>query len=62
MHLELTCCFPERGVVFVELHCVGKHELDILRKLGGIGVFFALEVFLERSLIEVMNSRANKRT
>ena len=62
MHLELTCCFPERSVVFVELHCVGKHELDILRKLRGIRVFFALEVFLEESLIEVMNNRAHKRT
>ena len=62
MHLELTCCFPERGVVFVKLHCVGKHELDILRKLSGIRVFFALEVFLEASLIDAMNSRTNKRT
>jgi hypothetical protein len=36
MHLEMKRCFPERSVVFVELHCVGKHELDILRELGGI--------------------------
>ena len=52
MYLELTRCLPKRGIVFVKLHCVGKHELDILRKLGSIGVFFALEVFLKKGLIE----------
>ena len=52
MHLELTRCLPERGVVFVKLHCVRKDELNILRKLGRMGVFFAFEVFLQGSLVE----------
>jgi hypothetical protein len=45
-HLELAGCLPERGVVLVELHCVGKHELDVLRKLSNIRVLFPLKVFL----------------
>jgi hypothetical protein len=43
---ELAGSLPERGVVLVELHCVGKHELDVLRELSNIRVLFPLKVFL----------------
>ncbi len=49
-HLELPGCLPERGVVLVELHCVGKHELDVLRKLSNIRVLLPLKVFLRKGL------------
>ena len=57
MYLKLTRCLPERGVILIKLHCVGKHELNILRKLSSIRVFFALKVFLEGSLIEAVDNK-----
>jgi hypothetical protein len=42
-------------VVLIELHCVGKHELDVLRKLSNIRVLLSLEVFLRNRSIKVIN-------
>ena len=47
-HLKLAGGLPKRGVVLVELHCVGKHELDVLRELSDIRVLLPLEVFLKK--------------
>jgi hypothetical protein len=47
-YLELAGCLPERGAVLVELHCVGKHELDVLRKLSNIRVLLPFKVFLRK--------------
>jgi hypothetical protein len=49
-HLELVGCLPERSVILVKLHCVGKHELDVLRKLSNIRTFLPLKVFLRKGL------------
>ena len=48
MHLKLAGGLPKRGVVLVELHCVGKHELNILCELSNIRVLLPLEVFLRK--------------
>ena len=47
-HLELAGCLPERGMILVKLHCVGKHELDVLRKLSNIRILLPLKVFLRK--------------
>ena len=47
-HLQLAGCLPERGVILVELHGVGKHELYVLRKLCNIRILLPLEVFLRK--------------
>ena len=37
-------------MILVELHCVGKHELDVLRKLSNIRILLPLKVFLKKGL------------
>ena len=49
-YLELAGCLPERGVILVKLHCVGKHELDVLRKLSNIRILLPLKVFLRKGM------------
>jgi hypothetical protein len=45
-HLELARCFPERGMILVELHRIRKHELDVVSKLCNGRVLLSFEVFL----------------
>ena len=39
-------------MIFVELHRVRKHELDVLRKLGDIRVLFPFKMFLRGGFVK----------
>jgi hypothetical protein len=61
-YLELAGRLPKRGVILVELHCIGEDKLNILSKLRNAEIFLPLEMFLKRVHQEPSITAVTKRT